>query len=158
MDAPAGSDQMGQRLRTRRPTLARRALLRRPGLAFLGPLALGALLSGVLTRGRPAPPILRSVALATRPVAMVLDPPTQRAFVLGADADTALQVVDLSTARSDHGPEPLAHVALVQPGLGGNLVRCRGRKGAQHIKEPGAMADREHQFAQHIAILGGCRG
>jgi hypothetical protein len=56
---------------SRTPPLPRRA-----ALALLGLLALGLLLPGVRTRGRPISPILRSVTLTAGPLAVALDPPS----------------------------------------------------------------------------------
>ena len=50
-----------------------------------------------------------------------------------------------TTPAGDHGSEPLAHVALIEPRLGSDLCRGRWRQRAQGIEKTSAMTDRDHQ-------------
>lgn len=127
---------------------------------------------GVVLLGQHTPPTMRSLALATRPVAMVLDAHRERAFVLGADASVWL--VDLAHARvvrtlaGDAAPTgalpslALAarsqHLFVVDPrdGLGPSLVRVLdSRSGALRATVrvgPGADALAVDDRRSHVFV------
>ena len=59
--------------------------------------------------------------------------------------------VVLDDGAGYHGPEPLTHIALVQPGRLGNLVAGGGRQIGHGVEQTGLMAHARHQ-SQHAVV------
>ena len=76
--------------------------------------------------------------------------PRQKSRMLGGQENRFGRGIDLDDPAGDHRAQPLAHVALIEPGLSGDLRGRRRRRPAHRIEQTGAMADRDHQAQRAV--------
>ena len=76
--------------------------------------------------------------------------PRQECRMFGWQAETQGCRINVDDTCGDHGSEPLAHIALVQPRPDGNFVRSHGRLVTHRIEELSTVADRGHEAERAV--------